>query len=171
MGLFETLTIPARHALAAATDVAEAMGSHEVEAAHLLVGLLDTPSVVQCALASRLDQDRERLLAEVQCVTLPSADGKHPAFGEEVCLVLAAARGISSATNAPATGTVAVLRGVLVLLPTSAEELLRHLDLDSLQAELGDLDDSGEPAAAPPGTSPWTVGLATGGPDGWDDTH
>lgn len=169
MGLFETLTIPARQALAAATEVAAAMGSHEVEAAHLLVGLVDTPSVVQAALASRLSQDRDRLLAEVQRITLPSTGGKHPGFGEEVCLVLAAARGVTAASSTAATGTVAVLRGLLVLLPRSAEELLRHLDLDSLQAELRGLDDSSEPVTAPPGTAPWTVRATTGAPDGWDD--
>jgi len=168
MGLFETLTIPARQALAAATDVAAAMGSHEVEAAHLLVGLLDTPGVIQCALASRLGPDRDRLLADIQRVTLPSADGKHPAFGDEVCLVLAAARGISSASSAPATGTVAILRGVLILLPRSAEELLRPVDLEGLRAAVADLDDSTEPVTVP-GAAPWTVHVATGGPDGWDD--
>ena len=74
MGLFETLTIPARQVLVAATEAAAGLESHEVDAAHLLVGLLDTPSVVQPVLASYFPH-RDRLVAAVGQITLRSADG------------------------------------------------------------------------------------------------
>jgi hypothetical protein len=88
-----------------------------------------------------------------------------------VSLVLAAARGISAASDATATGTVAVLRALLVILPRSAEELLGGVDLDDFRTAVAPLDDSAEPISAPPGTAPWTVQVAVGEPDGWDDTR
>src|SRR5581483_1793222 len=166
MGLFETTTIPARQVLAAATGTAAAMGSHEVEAAHLLVGLLDTPSTVQPAIAAQV-ADREGLVCEVQRVTLPAA---RPAFGAEVCEVLAAARGISAGRGVAVTGTAALAQGLLLLLPHSVEELLRRrgVNLDNFRQAVAVVAvDDGE-ATENPDAPPWAVRIASG-PDTWSE--
>src|SRR5581483_4408607 len=152
MGLFETTTIPARQVLAAATGTAAAMGSHEVEAAHLLVGLLDTPSTVQPAIAAQV-ADREGLVCEVQRVTLP-----------------AAARGISAGRGVAVTGTAALAQGLLLLLPHSVEELLRRrgVNLDNFRQAVAVVAvDDGE-ATENPDAPPWAVRIASG-PDTWSE--
>ncbi len=170
MGLFETTTIPARQVLAAATGTAASMGSHEVEAAHLLVGLLDTPSTVQPAIAAQV-ADREGLVCEVQRVTLPAAEpAARPAFGAEVCEVLAAARGISAGRGVAVTGTAALAQGLLLLLPHSVEELLRRrgVNLDNFRQAVAVVAvDDGE-ATENPDAPPWAVRIASG-PDTWSE--
>jgi ATP-dependent Clp protease ATP-binding subunit ClpA len=167
---FEQLTIPARHVLAAATEAAQAMGSHEVEGAHLLLGFRDTPGVVR-DVVQRYLPDSDGLSRDVERVTLPSTGGRHPAFADEVARTVAMAWGISVGRNAASTGTATLLLALLTLRPDSVEQLLRsqHVDLEAFRLAAAGVDDSDEPSAAPPGTATWTVRIGPVRPDGWDD--
>ncbi|MGH8974617.1 MAG: Clp protease N-terminal domain-containing protein [Acidimicrobiia bacterium] len=170
MGLFEGLTVPAKQVLARATEAAAAMGSHEVEGAHLLVGFLDPDTVARLAVKAHLP-DRDVVVAAAQRATLASRDGAHPAFGDEVCLTLAAARGIAVGRGSDTVGTGALLLALLTLAPRSVEEVLAAVAADggALKEAAGGWDDAAEPTGPPPGEAqPWTATVATGA-DGWDD--
>lgn len=172
MGLFEGLTVPAKQVLTRATEAAAAMGSHEVEGAHLLLGFLDCGETSAGRLLAERLPDRARVAAEGKRVTLPSRDGAHPVFGEEACLVLAVAKGISAGRGEERVGTGACLLAMLTLVPRSIEELLTAFDVDAeeLRAAASCLVDRAEPMAPPPGaTSTWTVTLGATGDLGWDD--
>lgn len=174
MGLFEGLTVPAKQVLARATEAAAAMGSHEVEGAHLLLGLLEAGETSAGRLLAERLPDRARVAAEAKRVTLPSRDGAHPGFGEEACLVLAAAKGISAGRGEDRVGTGACLLAMLTLVPRSIEELLRAFDVDGeeLRAAASCLDDGAEPMDPPPGaTTTWTVTVGGEGPFSWDDNR
>lgn len=172
MGLFEGLSVPARQVLVDATKAASAMGSHEVEGAHLLVGLLDGDGTdAHMALRSHLPE-RERAMAETRRSTLPSRHGAHPGFGDEVCLTLATARGIAVGRGIDVVGTGALLLGLLTLLPRSVDDVLSALGAD--RAELlrvaSCCDDTAEPTGPPSGAGmPWVLTVGAAGADGWDD--
>lgn len=172
MGLFEGLTVPAKQVLARATEAAASMGSHEVDGAHLILGFLvagDTPAGQ--LLAARLPAPSV-VAAEVQRLTLPSRNGQHPAFGQEVCLALAAARGIAVGRRCAWVGSGACLLGLLTLAPHSVEELLAalHIDRKELESAGAGLDVAAEPIGPPPAQdTPWTVTIGASGPLAWDD--
>jgi hypothetical protein len=163
--MFEALTIPARQILASATEAAVGLGSHEVEGAHLLLGFLGTPSALQATVARYLP-DHDVLCGEVQRLTLRSASGAHPSFGEEVCLAIATARGISVGRGTPSTGSATLLLGLLTLAPRSVTELFdsQQVDVDAFCRACAVVDDGDEPIAAPPGGATWTVTIGATDP-------
>jgi ATP-dependent Clp protease ATP-binding subunit ClpA len=172
MGLFEGLTVPAKQVLVRATEAAAAMGSQEVEGAHLLVGFLDADGTDAHSVVKRHLPDRDVAVAETQRATLPSRNGADPAFGEEVCLTLAAARGIAVGRRSETVGTGALLLALLTLAPRSVQELLgsADADLESLRQAGACCGDADEPIGPPQGnTQPWTVTLSATGVDRWDD--
>lgn len=172
MGLFERLTVPAKQVLAAATEAAATMGSQEVEGAHLLIGFLDHDGTAAHSVVRGHLPDRDRAVAEAQRTTLPSRDGEHPAFGDEVCLTLAAARGIAVGRGTETVGTGAVLLALLTLAPRSVEEVLVALgaDLTELRLAAGCCDDADEPTGPPAGKAPsWTITVGAVGANAWDD--
>jgi ATP-dependent Clp protease ATP-binding subunit ClpA len=167
MGLFEGLTVPAKQVLVRATEAAAALGSNEVEGAHLLVGFLDADATTAQAAVKAHLPDRDVAAVEVKRATLPSRDGAHPAFGDEVCLT----RGIAVGRDADTVGTGALLLALLTLAPRSVEQVLGAVGVDAaaLKEAAGCCEDAAEPVGPSPGEAqPWTLTVGAGA-DVWDD--
>lgn len=168
--MFERLTIPARQVLIAATEVAAAVGSRQVEGVHLLVGFAELSSVVQPTVAEHLP-DGDRLRAEARRLSLPGS-GAQPSFGEEVNLAVAAGIGISVGRDVPAVGTATLLLGLLTVASRNVTELLRNhrADIDAFRDAVAALDDSAELSVASADGATWIVTI--GGSQSavaWDD--
>lgn len=174
MGLFEGLTVPAKQVLVRATEAAAAMDAAEVEGAHLLVGVIDADETATRGLLAAHLPDRAALFTAARQATLPATTGgQRPAFGQEVLLTLATARGITIGSGATNMGSGTLLLALFVSAPRSVEDALTalHADIDAMRLEGQRCDDSDEPVGPPTGhEQTWTVTTgATTSSDGWDD--